>query len=162
MLLSTDTGGIGLNLQHRPAWSLTVTSPGTPARLEQRVARAWRKGPERTLSTVLNLVSERTVEQRMLTTLANKQALSDGVLDPRGDLEGIKMMGGAREFPPATRNASPATRRPRPAEARRSARPAARGRSLPVYVANLNPPRRHRPATPRPTDRASFAGRRWK
>ncbi len=84
IFLSTDTGGVGLNL---PQASVVIhcDQPWNPARLEQRVARAWR--PEQTRPvTVLHLVSEGTIEQRMLATLAGKQALSERVLDdPRAD-----------------------------------------------------------------------------
>lgn len=72
--------------------------PWNPAKLEQRIARAWRKHQARAV-TVINLVSENTLEQRMLETLANKQALSDGVLDLRGDLKEIKLRSSKRSSP---------------------------------------------------------------
>ena len=96
ILLSTDTGGLGLNLQNASV-VVNCDQPWNPARLEQRVARAWRKDQTRAV-TVLNLVSERTVEHRMLGLLARKQALSDGVLDQRGDLATVKLVAG-REDP---------------------------------------------------------------
>ena len=71
--------------------------PWNPARLEQRIARAWRKHQTRPV-TVIHLVSENTIEQRMLGTLASKQALADGVLDLRGDLKEIKLIGGRQPF----------------------------------------------------------------
>jgi hypothetical protein len=43
---------------------------------------------------VVNLVSEGTIEHRMLETLASKQALADGVLELRGDLKEIRFKGG--------------------------------------------------------------------
>jgi len=46
----------------------------------------------------LDLVSEKTIEQRMLETLAQKQALSDGVLDLKGDLKEIKLRTGRQAF----------------------------------------------------------------
>ena len=58
--------------------------PWNPAKLEQRIARAWRKHQTESV-TVINLVSENTIEHRMLDTLANKQALADGVLDLRAN-----------------------------------------------------------------------------
>ena len=96
VLLSTDAGGIGLNLQNASV-VINCDLPWNPARLEQRIARAWRKD-QTSAVTVLNLVSERTIEHRMLGMLARKQALSDGVLDQRGDLSTIKMMGGREDF----------------------------------------------------------------
>jgi hypothetical protein len=65
--------------------------------LEQRIARAWRKNQTRPV-TVINLVSENTIESRMLDTLASKQALADGVLDLRGDLAKVTMRGGRQAF----------------------------------------------------------------
>jgi hypothetical protein len=65
--------------------------------LEQRIARAWRKNQTRPV-TVINLVSEKTIEHGMLETLSNKQALSDGVLDLKGDLKEIKLRSGGQAF----------------------------------------------------------------
>jgi len=57
--------------------------PWNPARLEQRIARAWRKHQTRSVQ-VIHLVTEESIEQRMQGLLAGKQALADGVLDGRG------------------------------------------------------------------------------
>ncbi len=118
ILLSTDTGGLGLNLQNASV-VINCDQPWNPARLEQRVARAWRKEQTRAV-TVLNLVSERTIEHRMLGMLARKLALSEGVLDERADLSAIKMVAGREDviqrveqlFPilPVPRALSPAGR----------------------------------------------------
>ena len=113
VLLSTDTGGVGLNLQNASV-VINCDQPWNPARLEQRIARAWRKDQTRAV-TVLNLVSERTIEHRMLATLADKQALSEGVIDQRGDLSAIKMFNGRENFlqrletllPPTTEDKRP-------------------------------------------------------
>ena len=64
----------------RPAPSSTVDLPWNPAKLEQRIARAWRKNQTRSV-TVINLVTEDSIEHSMLHLLAQKQALADGVLD---------------------------------------------------------------------------------
>src|SRR5213079_2111156 len=71
--------------------------PWNPAKLEQRIARAWRKHQTRPV-TVINLVSEKTIEHRMLETLSQKQALADGVLDRRGNLGEIKLQSGRQAF----------------------------------------------------------------
>jgi hypothetical protein len=71
--------------------------PWNPARLEQRIARAWRKHQTRPV-TVINLVSERTIEHRMLATLSAKQQLADGVLDLHGNLKEIKLASGRQAF----------------------------------------------------------------
>ncbi len=92
VFLSTDAGATGLNLQ---AASLVVNCdlPWNPAKLEQRIARAWRKHQTRSV-TVVNLISENTIEHRMLGTLADKRALAGGVLDREGDLKELKLRGG--------------------------------------------------------------------
>ena len=94
--LSTDSGSTGLNLQ---AASVVVNCdlPWNPARLEQRIARAWRKHQTRPV-TVINLVAENTIEHRMLATLAMKQSLAEGVLDRKGDLTQIKLTSGRHSF----------------------------------------------------------------
>src|SRR5438552_925817 len=96
VFLSTDSGSTGLNLQTASV-VINCDLPWNPAKLEQRIARAWRKHQTRPV-TVINLVAENTIEHRMLATLANKQALADGVLDLRGDLKEIKFGGGRQAF----------------------------------------------------------------
>ena len=114
VFLSTDSGSTGLNLQ---AASVVVNCdlPWNPARLEQRIARAWRKHQTRPV-TVINLVSESTIEHRMLGTLAMKQSLADGVLDRRGDLTQIKLTSGRQSFLAKLQQlvAVPATDAPKP------------------------------------------------
>ena len=96
VFLSTDSGSTGLNLQNASV-VVNCDLPWNPAKLEQRIARAWRKHQTRPV-TVINLVSEGTIEHRMLETLANKQALADGVLDRRGDLGAIPLRTGGQAF----------------------------------------------------------------
>src|SRR5439155_16103776 len=96
VFLSTDSGSTGLNLQTASV-VINCDLPWNPAKLEQRIARAWRKHQTRPV-TVINLVSENTIEHRMLETLANKQALADGVLDLKGDLSEIKLRSGRQTF----------------------------------------------------------------
>jgi len=79
LFLSTDSGGVGLNLQNASV-VINCDLPWNPARLEQRIARAWRKNQTRPV-TVVNLVAENTLEHAMLDTLANKMNLAEGVLD---------------------------------------------------------------------------------
>ena len=96
VFLSTDSGSTGLNLQNASV-VINCDLPWNPARLEQRIARAWRKHQTQRV-TVINLVARDTIEERMLETLANKQALSDGVLDHRGDLDSIPLRQGSQAF----------------------------------------------------------------
>jgi hypothetical protein len=92
VFLSTDSGATGLNLQNASV-VINCDLPWNPAKLEQRIARAWRKHQTRAV-TVINLVSEETIEHRMLGTLADKMALSKGVLELSGDLKEIKLRSG--------------------------------------------------------------------
>jgi superfamily II DNA or RNA helicase len=96
VFLSTDSGSTGLNLQNASV-VVNCDLPWNPARLEQRIARAWRKHQTKPV-TVIHLVSENTIEQRMLDTLSSKQALADGILDMRGDLSTIRFRGGKQAF----------------------------------------------------------------
>lgn len=79
LFLSTDSGGVGLNLQNASV-VINCDLPWNPARLEQRIARAWRKHQKRPV-TVINLIAEETIEHAMLETLAHKANLAEGVLD---------------------------------------------------------------------------------
>ena len=92
LFLSTDSGSVGLNLQAASA-VVNIDLPWNPAKLEQRIARAWRKNQTRSV-TVVNLVCEDSIEHRILHLLGQKQALADGVLDGRGDLAALKMPSG--------------------------------------------------------------------
>jgi hypothetical protein len=94
LFLSTDSGGVGLNLQAANV-VINLDLPWNPARLEQRIARAWRKHQTRPVR-VLSLVAEGTIEHRMIPLLANKQLLADGVLDGRGDLSEMPLPSGRK------------------------------------------------------------------
>jgi hypothetical protein len=96
VFLSTDSGGVGLNLQNASV-VINCDLPWNPAKLEQRIARAWRKNQSRSV-TVINLIAEETIEHRMLGTLAAKKGLADGVLDRIGDLKEIKLQRGGQTF----------------------------------------------------------------
>jgi hypothetical protein len=96
LFLSTDSGGVGLNLQNASV-VINCDLPWNPAKLEQRIARAWRKNQRRPV-TVINLIAEKTIEHGMLGSLANKMELAQGVLDGTGDLGKIKLKGGGQSF----------------------------------------------------------------
>jgi hypothetical protein len=72
---------------------INLDLPWNPAKLEQRIARAWRKGQTRAV-TVVNLVTENSIEHSILHLLAHKQTLADGVLDGAGDFSAIRMPSG--------------------------------------------------------------------
>ncbi len=60
---------------------INLDLPWNPAKLEQRIARAWRKYQTKPVN-VANLVTEISIEHRMLHLLNQKQALADGVPNP--------------------------------------------------------------------------------
>lgn len=79
VFLSTDAGGVGLNLQSA-SLVINLDIPWNPAVLEQRIGRIHRHGQQRPV-TVINLVSAGSIEERMLDVLAFKASLFSGVLD---------------------------------------------------------------------------------
>ena len=96
VFLSTDSGATGLNLQNASV-VINCDLPWNPAKLEQRIARAWRKHQTRPV-TVFNLISENTIEHRMLDTLAIKQTVAASVLDRPGEVKEIKLRSGRQAF----------------------------------------------------------------
>ena len=83
VFLSTDAGGVGLNLQ-AASWMVNLDIPWNPAVLEQRIARIYRMGQRKRVS-IINLVSTGTIEHRMLDVLRFKSGLAEGVLDQGED-----------------------------------------------------------------------------
>jgi SNF2 family DNA or RNA helicase len=79
LFLSTDAGGVGLNLQHA---SVVVNAdlPWNPAVLEQRIARVHRLGQSRPVQ-VLSFVARGTIEDGMQSVLDFKRSVFAGVLD---------------------------------------------------------------------------------
>jgi hypothetical protein len=92
VFLTSDAGCTGLNLQVANT-VINCDLPWNPARLEQRIARAWRKHQIRSVQ-VVNLVCENSIEQRMMGTLELKQQLADGVLDGRGEVSALPLPSG--------------------------------------------------------------------
>ena len=113
LFLSTDSGSLGLNLQVASA-VVNVDLPWNPAKLEQRIARAWRKNQLRSV-TVINLVTEDSIEHNILHLLGQKQALADGLIDGVGDLASLKMPSGRGLFLERMRAVLAASTPPAPA-----------------------------------------------
>lgn len=84
IFLSTDAGGVGLNLQNASV-VINMDQPWNPAILEQRIGRVHRLGQKQTVR-VINFVAEKTIEEGMLNVLKFKKGLFSGVLDG-GDKE---------------------------------------------------------------------------
>lgn len=82
VFLSTDAGGVGLNLQSGSV-VINMDIPWNPAILEQRIGRVHRLG-QRRLVRVVNFVTKASIEERILGLLKFKKALFAGVLDEGG------------------------------------------------------------------------------
>ena len=91
VFLSTDAGGVGLNLQNASA-VINMDLPWNPAVLEQRIGRIHRLGQHRPVR-VVNFVAQGTIEHGMLSLLSFKKSMFSGVLD-KGDDE--VFLGGTR------------------------------------------------------------------
>ncbi len=79
VFLSTDAGGVGLNLQSA-AYMINLDIPWNPAILEQRIGRIYRLGQKKNVS-IINLVAQGTIEERMLEVLKFKKGIAAGILD---------------------------------------------------------------------------------
>ncbi len=89
VFLSTDAGGVGLNLQSGSI-VINMDIPWNPAILEQRIGRVHRLGQKRSVR-VINFVSSSSIESRILELLKFKKSLFAGVLDAEG--EDVVMVG---------------------------------------------------------------------
>jgi superfamily II DNA or RNA helicase len=88
--LSTDAGGVGLNLQAASA-VINFEPPWNPARLEQRIGRVHRLGQANPVH-VVHLLTEGTIEERVWETLKLKKSLFAGVFDsPTGEVSFEKL-----------------------------------------------------------------------
>jgi len=94
--LTTNAGSTGLNLQAANT-IVNVDLPWNPAILEQRIARAHRMGQEKPVYVYL-LVTENTLEERMLSTLAAKHDLSLAALDASSTVDTVELSSGIDEL----------------------------------------------------------------
>ena len=79
VFLSTDAGGVGLNLQAASA-VINFEPPWNPARLEQRIGRVHRLGQSRPVQ-VIHFLTKGSIEERVWETLRLKKSLFAGVFD---------------------------------------------------------------------------------
>jgi superfamily II DNA or RNA helicase len=85
VFLSTDAGGVGLNLQTASA-VVNFEPPWNPARLEQRIGRVHRLGQAHPVH-VVHLLTKDSIEERVWETLKLKKSLFAGVFDsPTGEV----------------------------------------------------------------------------
>lgn len=89
VFVSTDAGGVGLNLQSASAL-INLDVPWNPAILEQRNARVHRLGQTRKVQ-IITMVAADSYEQQVLALIGNKQDLFDNVIKEDGteDVVGI-------------------------------------------------------------------------
>jgi superfamily II DNA or RNA helicase len=83
VFLSTDSGGVGLNLQLADT-VINLELPWNPAVLEQRIARVHRMGQNRPVR-VVNFVTRGTIEERVLKAIEAKRSLFGSVFDGDSD-----------------------------------------------------------------------------
>ena len=82
VFFSTDSGGVGLNLQHAANVVVNLEMPWNPAILEQRIGRVYRMGQKKSVQ-VVNLMSAECAEQRIHQLVSQKKALFAGVFDEK-------------------------------------------------------------------------------
>ncbi|MGD0868926.1 MAG: SNF2-related protein [Bryobacteraceae bacterium] len=83
VFLSTDAGGVGLNLQSASA-VINFEPPWNPARLEQRIGRVHRLGQAHPVH-VVHLLTKDSIEERVWETMKLKKSLFAGVFDSPTD-----------------------------------------------------------------------------
>ena len=84
VFLSTDAGGVGLNLQNADCL-INFELPWNPARLNQRIGRINRIGQKSQSINVINLISRDSIEEKVYAGIQLKQELFDAVLEGKGD-----------------------------------------------------------------------------
>lgn len=88
VLLSTEAGGVGLNLQVA-SYVVHLDLPWNPARLDQRTSRAHRMGQTRGV-TVTYLCAESGIERGIEGTLASKRTVRSAALDVASTVEAVE------------------------------------------------------------------------
>jgi superfamily II DNA or RNA helicase len=79
VLLATDVGSQGLNLQSRARWLINLELPWNPARLEQRLGRLDRIGQTRRVHATL-LLMRHPAEHTMLASLSRRTHVAQRTL----------------------------------------------------------------------------------
>ena len=83
VFISTDAGGVGLNLQSASVL-VNLDIPWNPAVLEQRIARIHRLGQSEKVQVIL-MVTTDGYEGRVMELVQGKQVLFDNVIDPEAE-----------------------------------------------------------------------------
>jgi len=96
LFITTNAGSTGLNLQTANT-VINVDLPWNPAVLEQRIARAHRMGQKNPVQVYI-MVTENTIEEGMLGTLAAKKEVALAALDINSNVKEVDMICGAEEL----------------------------------------------------------------
>jgi len=96
VIIMSNAGTTGLNLQTANT-VINVDLPWNPAVLEQRIGRAHRMGQKRQVQVYV-LVTEDTIEERMLGTLSAKHDLAMAALDVDSDVTEVELRSGMDEL----------------------------------------------------------------
>ncbi len=94
--ITTNAGSVGLNLQAANT-VINVDLPWNPAVLEQRISRVHRMGQKRPVQAFL-LVTEETLEEKLLGTLSAKHELALAALDPDSKVKTVDLVSGIDEL----------------------------------------------------------------
>ncbi len=92
VFLTTNAGSTGLNLQAANT-VINVDLPWNPAVLEQRISRAHRMGQKRSVQVYV-LITEDTIEERLLNTLSGKHELAMAALNQDSDIDEVELTAG--------------------------------------------------------------------
>lgn len=84
VFLSSDAGGVGINLQNADC-VINFELPWNPAKLNQRTGRVNRLGQKSSKINVINLITKNSIEEKVLAGINLKQELFDAVLEGEGD-----------------------------------------------------------------------------
>jgi len=96
LFITTNAGSTGLNLQAANT-VINVDLPWNPAVLEQRIARAHRMGQTQPVQ-VFVLVTEDTIEENLLATIAAKRDLFLAALDAESEVDQLDLATGIEEL----------------------------------------------------------------
>lgn len=96
LFITTNAGSTGLNLQAANT-VINVDLPWNPAVLEQRIARAHRMGQKRPVQVYI-LITENTLEENLLGTLAAKQDLAQAALDFESTTDIVDLSSGIEDL----------------------------------------------------------------
>jgi superfamily II DNA or RNA helicase len=96
LFIATNAGSTGLNLQAANT-VINVDLPWNPAVLEQRIGRAHRMGQIQPVQ-VFVLVTEETIEENLLRTIAAKRDLALAALDAESEVDQVDLSSGIEQL----------------------------------------------------------------